>query len=170
MVIAAEPFIRRLIARYPKDPATGKPPPESSIVVVCVAGLLIPAGQFWFAWTAAPPRHWVLPILAGIPYGMGATANFIYALNYLAYSYGIYAASIMAGNTVWRCVLGGALPLAGAKMFEDMGPGPAGSVLGGILGVMAPVPFLFWKFGPKIRGKSKVIKEAREEERRLRGR
>lgn len=51
------------------------------------------------------------PILAGIPFGAGNGGVFIYASNYLVQSYGIYAASALAGNAVLRSVLGATLPL-----------------------------------------------------------
>jgi hypothetical protein len=61
--------------------------------------------------------HWIAPILAGIPFGAGNCGVFIYASNYLVHSYGIYAASALAGNAVLRSAMGGALPLAGPKMY-----------------------------------------------------
>ena len=137
------------------------------VSVLCPAAILLPLGQFWFAWTSSPSVHWIWPILAGIPFGTGATLGFIYALNYMAYSYGIYAASALAGNTVVRCVLGSVLPLAGPAMFGALGTSWAGSLLGFLLVLMAPVPFVFYFFGARIRVKSSVIKEARAEEARL---
>ncbi len=47
---------------------------------------------------------------------MGNTLSFIYGSNYLAGSYGIYAASALAGNAVTRSFFGGTLPLAGPAM------------------------------------------------------
>lgn len=51
------------------------------------------------------------PILAGIPFGAGNAGVFIYASNYLVQSYGVYAASALAGNAVLRSVMGATLPL-----------------------------------------------------------
>lgn len=130
LVIGTEPLLRRMINSHKKDPETGKVPPEAMISVVCIAAILVPVGELWFAWTCVPPVHWIWPILAGIPFGAGNTAVFIYASNYLAHSYGskyptclseinadgmfvVYAASAMAGNSVIRSLLGGTLPLAG---------------------------------------------------------
>ena len=88
LVIGAEPLIRRMINSHKKDPETGKPPPEAMISIVCIAAVLTPIGELWFAWTCIPPVHWIWPILAGIPFGAGNTLVFIYASNYLAQSYG----------------------------------------------------------------------------------
>ncbi|QGA21606.1 hypothetical protein EYB26_009317 [Talaromyces marneffei] len=42
--------------------------------------------------------------------------------NYLAGSYGIYASSALSSNTVFGSILGGILPLAGPKMYQDVTP------------------------------------------------
>jgi hypothetical protein len=88
LIIGLEPLIRRMINGHKKDPETGKVPPEAMVSIVCIAAALVPIGELWFAWTCVPPVHWVWPILAGIPFGAGNTAVFIYASNYLAQSYG----------------------------------------------------------------------------------
>lgn len=87
-VIGTEPLLRRMINNHRKDPETGKVPPEAMVSVVCIAAVLAPIGELWFAWTCVPPVHWIWPILAGIPFGAGNTGVFIYASNYLAQSYG----------------------------------------------------------------------------------
>ena len=87
-VIGSEPLLRRMINSHKKDPETGKVPPEAMVSVICIAAVLVPIGELWFAWTCVPPVHWIWPILAGIPFGAGNTAVFIYTSNYLAGSYG----------------------------------------------------------------------------------
>jgi hypothetical protein len=116
ITIASEPLIRRMINSHKVDPATGKPPPESMISIVCIAAVCVPVGELIFAWTCTPDVHWVAPIIAGIPFGAGNCAIFIYASNYLVHSYGIFAASALAGNAVLRSAMGGTLPLAGPSM------------------------------------------------------
>lgn len=65
IVIAAEPLLRAFINRRKIDPQTGEKAPESMVSVVCVAALLIPIGEIWFAWTCTPNVHWIVPIIAG---------------------------------------------------------------------------------------------------------
>jgi hypothetical protein len=111
-----------MINAHPKDPATGKPYPEAMVSVVCIAAVCIPVGEMIFAWTCTPDVHWIAPLIAGIPFGAGNCGVFIYASNYLVHSYGIYAASALAGNAVLRSAMGGALPLAGPKMYVFCSP------------------------------------------------
>ncbi|ESZ91592.1 hypothetical protein SBOR_8027 [Sclerotinia borealis F-4128] len=165
--IVAEPLIRMMINSHKKDPETGKVPPEASVSIICIAAVLCPIGQLWFSWTCVPITiHWIWPILAGIPFGAGNTLVFIYASNYLAGSYGIYSASALAGNSVVRSIVGGTLPLAGPAMYTTLTPQWAGTLLGLVQVFLIPIPFIFYKWGSRIRAKSPLIQQMREEQER----
>lgn len=165
ITICSEPLQRRIINMHKKDPETGMVPPEASVSMVCFASLLCPIGQLWFAWTCYPLTiHWIWPILAGVPFGIGNGMVFIYAGNYVSGAYGIYAASAMAGNSVVRSIIGGTLPLAGAALYKSLGPNWAGTLLGLLEVACIPIPFVFYKWGDRIRSKSKVISQMREED------
>jgi hypothetical protein len=167
LAIVSEPLARKIINRHKKDPETGKVPPEAQVSIVCFASLLCPIGQLWFSWTSVPITiHWIWPILAGIPFGAGNCLVFIYAANYLAGSYGVYAASALAGNSVVRSLLGGTLPLAGTAMYNAMSPQWAGTLLGLAQVACIPIPFIFYKYGDRIRAKSRLIKQLREDQER----
>ncbi|KAH7115924.1 major facilitator superfamily domain-containing protein [Dendryphion nanum] len=167
ITICCEPLIRRMINAHRPDPETGKPPPEAMISVVCIAAFGCPIGEMIFAWTCTPNVHWIAPLIAGIPFGAGNCAIFIYASNYLVYSYGIYAASALAGNAVLRSVIGGALPLAGPKMYASLGPHWSGTMLSIIEFVIIPIPVVFYLYGHKIRNKSALIRRMREDKEKL---
>ena len=171
-ICCATPIKKMIDAHRPrKDPRTGveEVPPESMMSVVCIAAVCIPVGELWFAWTCLPASiHPAISIAAGIPFGAGNGAVFIYASNYLVHSYGIYAASAMAGNAVVRSILGGTLPLAGQALYSALGANWAGTMLGLLEVAIIPIPFIFYKYGYKIREKSTLIREMRElEERRV---
>ncbi|KAI1609346.1 MFS transporter [Exophiala viscosa] len=158
--------IRKMINNHKPD-AHGNVPPEAMLSIVCLAAIMVPVGQIWFAWTCYPTSiHWSIPIAAGIPFGFGNGTVFIYSGNYLAYSYGIYAASAMAGNALMRSFLGGTLPLAGPSLYRALGPNWAGMFLGLLEVLIIPIPFLFYKYGGRIRQKSTMIREMRENEER----
>lgn len=70
LAIFMEPLFRRLIRTHKKDPETGRPSLDAMMSVVCIGAFAAPIGQLWFAWTCAPPVHWIWPVLAGIPFGM----------------------------------------------------------------------------------------------------
>lgn len=79
----------------------------------------------------------------------------------------MYAASALAGNSVIRSVLGGVLPLAGTSMYARMGANWAGTFLGLLEIALVPIPFVFWKYGHKIRMKSPLILKMQAEKERL---
>lgn len=170
LVIGCEPLLRRFINSHPVDPATGKVPAEAMVSVICIAAVLVPIGELWFAWTCTPPVHWIWPVLAGIPFGAGNTVVFIYAINYLAHSYGIYAASALAGNSIVRSLLGGTLPLAGSAMYAKLNPHWAGTLLGLVQVAIIPIPVVFYKYGHKIRKKSALIQSMQRDKEKLDGR
>ena len=107
--------------------------------------------------------HWIAPILAGIPFGAGNAAVFIYATSYLVHSYDFYAASALAGNAVLRSAMGATLPLAGPSMYAKLGAHWAGTLLGLLEAICIPIPFIFYKYGHKIRERSTLIRQMRED-------
>ncbi|QDS72035.1 hypothetical protein FKW77_002285 [Venturia effusa] len=167
MVIALEPAIRKMINSHKIDPETGMVPPEAMVSTMCIAAICVPVGELIFAWTCTPDMPWIVPILAGVPFGAGNTAVFIYSSNYLVHSYGIYAASALAGNAVLRSVLGGVLPLAGPPLYAALGPHWAGTLLALLEFAMVPIPFVFYRYGHRIRMKSKLIRAMQEDKDRL---
>lgn len=64
-------------------------------------------GLFIFAWTCMPVRiHWIAPIISTVPYGAGLVLLFLSVSNYVVDSYLLMAASVLAGGTVMRSILG----------------------------------------------------------------
>ncbi|RAH69675.1 MFS transporter [Aspergillus aculeatinus CBS 121060] len=172
LAVLSEPiFIRRIIASHPRDPCTGRVTSEASIIAVCLGAILSPMGEFWFSWTAvatgtttqpisAPAyTHWIYPILAGVPFGMGNTLIFIYSAHYLAGSYPIYAASAVAGNAMVRYVFAGALPLAGHRLYSSLGIAWTGTVLGLVEVALIPIPLVFYRYGWWVRRRSGLSRE-----------
>ena len=49
LVIGTEPLLRKMINSHKKDPETGKVPPEAMVSIVCIAAVLVPVGELWFA-------------------------------------------------------------------------------------------------------------------------
>lgn len=70
-------------------------------------------------------------------------------------AYLIYAASAIAANTVLRSAAGAAAPLFTRQMFGALGIGPGGSLVGGVGALLAIIPFAFYKYGRKIRERSR---------------
>ncbi|KAK0625321.1 major facilitator superfamily domain-containing protein [Bombardia bombarda] len=172
VAIILEPLWRHIILSHKKDPETGLVYPEASASIMTLGAVLTPLGQLVFAWTCLPAErfHWAIPIAFGIPFGMGNTMSFIYGSNYLAGSYGRYSASALASNAVIRSVVGGTLPLAAPAMYHNLTPQWAGTLLGLLCVCLIPIPWMFYRYGDRIRAKSKVIRQMREETDKSEGR
>jgi len=64
-------------------------------------------------------------------------------------------ASAAGAAMLSRYTLSAAFPLFALKMYQALGVGWATSLLAFCTLAMAPIPWLFWKFGEEIRRKSR---------------
>ena len=133
------------------DSNKGRPVPEARMPPMVVGGTLFVIGLFWFGWTADPQYSWVLPVFAAAFIGAGFNVIFQQCINFLVDTYGLYAASAVSANTFLRSILATALPLVARPMFNTLGVGPAMSILGGVACLALPVPFIFMKYGLRLR-------------------
>jgi hypothetical protein len=85
--------------------------PEVRLPMSLVGCVAIPIGLFWFAWTNSPSVHWLVSIAAQTFFGFGFVLVYISIQNYLVDAYTIYAASVLAANTMLRSIFGAAFPL-----------------------------------------------------------
>ena len=112
--------------------------------------------MFWFVWTGEYDSiHWIVPTLAGVFLSTSILLIFVAYLNYLTDTYLMYAASALAANTVCRSACGAAAPLFTQYMFDALGVGGGGSLIGGVACLLAPIPVVFYWYGEPIRRRSK---------------
>lgn len=135
--------------------AKGAPVPEARLPPMAIGGFLFTAGLFWFGWTADPSYHWIIPTIAAAFIGAGFNVIFQQCINFLVDTYALYAASAVSANTFLRSILAAAFPLVAMPMFNNLGVGPAMSILGGVAALALPVPFLFMRYGVDLRKRSK---------------
>ena len=134
----------------------GKSTPEDRLPAAMVGGILFAVTMFWFAWTAEYDSvPWIVPTLAGMFLSTSILMIFVTYINYLIDVYAEFAASAVAANTVVRSACAAAAPLFTQYMFDSMGVGGGGSLIGGMAVVLAPIPFLFYKYGEGLRKRSR---------------
>ena len=63
-----------------------------------------------------------------------------------------------------RSFVGGTLPLAGPAMYSALSPQWAGTLLGLVQIALIPIPFVFYRWGAKIRARSPLIRQMREDQ------
>lgn len=162
--------------------ADGKPAPEHRLYSAMLGSILLPIGLFWFAWAPRESVHWIVPVLAGVPFGWGSLTIFvrpptlfpllsspilpfhpnpyssqkqISATTYLVDVYqATNGASAVAANGILRYGFGAAFPLFTIQMYEAMGVHWAGSVFAFVALAMMPVPWIFFWKGKLLRARS----------------
>ncbi|KAK2788934.1 hypothetical protein FQN52_006467 [Onygenales sp. PD_12] len=150
-IILSQPwYVRKLEANG------GVQVPEWRLPHVMVAGVSFAAGLFWFGWSGYKGSiHWIVPTMSGILTGFGLLVIFLQSMNYIVDAYVLFAASAIAANTLLRSIAGAVFPLFATQMFEALGVNWAGTLLGCVGVLLAPIPVIFYLYGSRIRARSK---------------
>ncbi|KAK4684526.1 hypothetical protein P7C73_g5648, partial [Tremellales sp. Uapishka_1] len=148
-------------------------PPEQRLHPAMIGGFLLPIvsiargdntnrqGLFAFAWTAAPARiHWIAPIICSVPFGMGMVMVFLSVFNYLIDSYLLYAASVLAANSILRSLFGVGFPLFVTPMFGNLGINWASTLVAFLALACSPMPIVFYIWGRRVRRKTQFGRSA----------
>lgn len=137
-------------------------PPEARLPPCMVGSVCLPIGLLVFAWTNYPRIHWVVSVIFTAPFGFGLVLLFVSVMTYLIDAYTIYAASVLAANSVLRSIFGAVFPLFTNYMYEGLGIHWASGIPAFLALACVPFPFLFYKHGPAIRMKCKYARAAAE--------
>lgn len=140
----------------------GEAPAEARLPPAAVGAVAIPVGMFWFAWTNYPSIHWIVCMIGSVPFGFGIVIVFLACMNYLIDAYTIYAASVLAANSVLRSLFGAVFPLFTVQMYDNLGIHWASTLPAFLALACAPFPFIFYKYGESIRMKCKYSAQAAE--------
>lgn len=93
-------------------------PPEARLQPAMLGSVLLPISLFWFGWTARSDVHWIVPVIATVPFGIGNSLVFCSCMLYLIDTYGPLAgASAAAGNGLLRYTAGAVFPLFTVQMY-----------------------------------------------------
>jgi hypothetical protein len=129
------------------------------VPLACLGAPFLSISMFWLGWTARASIHWIVPVLAAIPFGMAYLLIFIAPTNYLVDAYEIFSASAVAAASCSRSLFAVVLPFATKPMYERLGIAWACSLLGFISLILGIIPFFFLNYGDQIRARSKFCKE-----------
>lgn len=153
-------YDNRRYARVAEATPGGMAPPEARLPPAIIGSVLLPVGLFWFAWTNGPEIHWVVPIIASGFFAAGLVLVFLSLLSYMIDSYTVFAASVLAANSVLRSLFGAAFPLFTSYMYNDLGIHWASTIPAFLALACMPFPFLFYRYGARIRRSCKYAAEA----------
>lgn len=130
--------------------------PEHRLYTMCVGGFFLPIGLLVYGWSADYQTHYMVPLVGTGVIGFGLLMTFMPASTYLVDVFTIHAASAMAASTVLRSLMAALVPLSSQKMYAVMGLGWGNTFLAFISLALVPIPFLFIRYGEKIRSRSTV--------------
>ncbi|TKA82819.1 hypothetical protein B0A55_01046 [Friedmanniomyces simplex] len=152
--VSCDPLWRRNYARLVRNNG-GISEPEFRLPPTILGAMLVPVSLFGFGWSTFPWVHWIVPIIFSSLFGLGNILVFGGAFTFLVECYPLWAASALAANSFARSSFAAGFPLFGVQMYENLGYAWASSVLGFIALAMAPFPILFFRFGKRLRGRSR---------------
>ncbi|KAK5134701.1 hypothetical protein LTR08_006216 [Meristemomyces frigidus] len=131
-------------------------PPEFRLWFSMLGGsIAIPISIFWMGWTAYPHISIWSPLAASVLFGYGILCVFITCYQYIIDSYESFAASALASITLIRYVVAGGMTIVGVPFYQNMGVQYTMTILGSLSALLVPVPYVFYRYGPWIRSKSK---------------
>ncbi|KAF4964023.1 hypothetical protein FSARC_8021 [Fusarium sarcochroum] len=156
-VITVPLFLLWIRKRLIPSMLTGDFKPEMVLPPTFVGAISLPICLFWFGWSSRESVHWIVPVIGSGLFAIGVVTLFNAVYMYIGIVYAQYAASIFAGATLFRALLGAAFPLFARALFNRLGVGPGSSLLGGIAVLFLPIPFIFYRYGERIRRLNSII-------------
>lgn len=131
-------------------------PPEHRLVSSLIGSILLPISLLISGWTAQYRTHWMVPITFQAMTMMASLLVYSGANLFVMDAYGpLYGASANSAIMFTRYMASFAFPFFALKVFQALGVGWATTILAGCSLVLAPTPWLFWKYGERLRRKSK---------------
>ncbi|WWC58885.1 uncharacterized protein I303_101430 [Kwoniella dejecticola CBS 10117] len=132
------------------------PCPEIRLYPAPIAAVCIPIAMFGFGWSGQYESvHWIVPTIFTAFFGIGAFVLFQCIFAYFGDVFYTEMGSVLTLNDLFRASWGAAFPLFANALFKHLGIGGGNSLLGGLACLFIPAPFLFIKYGHKIREKSR---------------
>ncbi|ESK92459.1 mfs polyamine transporter [Moniliophthora roreri MCA 2997] len=145
------PFQEKIYAHYTKFGTY----PEARLFPMMVGAIILPSALFVFAFTGGYSHvHWIGPCVSGFMFGFALILLYISGNSYIVDCYSDYAASAIAAKTLVRSLIGAMVPLYVTQMFHNMGFQYAGLLLALVGVAIAPIPYIFYKFGASVRARS----------------
>ncbi|KAF8443884.1 major facilitator superfamily domain-containing protein, partial [Boletus edulis BED1] len=134
-------------------------PPEGRLPGVSLSSLFTPIGMLWFALSARPDVYWLVPVLSGVPVGMGMTLLQLSLLNYYIDLYPTQSASVIAANCAVRNVVSTIFPSLGIPLYTHFGIRDASLLLACISCIGFPTALILLLYGKKLRAASRWAKQ-----------
>ncbi|KAL5334208.1 major facilitator superfamily domain-containing protein [Aspergillus crustosus] len=138
--------------------------PESRLYGAMFGAIWLPIGLFIYSFTQYGDLHWIGPAIALAPIAVGIFFIFEATYSFTSDCYGENSSSAIAGQGLVRNTLGAVSPLFASQFFHNVGSQYAGLILALAASALALIPFVFFKYGPQIRKRSKLASSQQGDE------
>ncbi|KAI0160109.1 major facilitator superfamily domain-containing protein [Xylariaceae sp. FL1272] len=132
--------------------------PEHRLYGAMFGAIWLPVGLFIYSFTQYAFLTWVGPVIGLAPIAFGIFFVFESTYSYTADCYGESASSAIAGQGLMRNTLGAVTPLFASAFFHNVGSQYAGLILALFGTFLSMIPFVMFKYGHKLRARSKLAK------------
>ncbi|KAF7970479.1 hypothetical protein HWV62_23837 [Athelia sp. TMB] len=140
------------VYKYFKEKNGGAGKPEYRLPSMLPGTICLPAGLLLAGWSVQYRVFWLVPDLGIALIGAGTILSFQSIQSYVIDAFTLHAASALAAVSCLRSFAGFGFPLFAPKLWSGLGYGVGGSVLAGVAVVIGcPAPWLFWRYGERIR-------------------
>ncbi|KAF8993764.1 MFS general substrate transporter [Cyathus striatus] len=123
--------------------------PEARLYSACFVAILLPISMFIYAWCSFSHVHWISLCIA--------ITIFVACVFHIYLAVFSYLADCLARN-----ISGTVFPLFTHQMYARLSYKWANTLFGCLACLMAPIPFVLFFYGPKIRSKSKFSRMVME--------
>ncbi|QIW95170.1 hypothetical protein AMS68_000688 [Peltaster fructicola] len=103
--------------------------PETRLVHLFYAALILPVGFLIYGWTLQYHAHYIVPLVGTTVAGFSMTLSTLPIETYVVDVYKIHAASAIAAGVIFRATAGAFLPLIGFPLYHSIGLGWGNTVL-----------------------------------------
>ncbi|KAG8421860.1 hypothetical protein J3458_003697 [Metarhizium acridum] len=135
--------------------------PEKVLWLLIPAGILVPAGLFWYGWSVEAKSCWLVPLIGLGVFGFAIMAVFMPVQVYLIRAFDHHSISALAANNLLRSILGAVLPLAGLDMYTTLGYGWGNGLLAFVSVGTIPLTLLLVYWGGNMREKDYNVPKIR---------
>lgn len=151
-----DPFFEKCAKRAEGSERLRRKLPEKRLCGAVPASLFaLAAGLFIYGFTARPSISLYVPTLGLFLIGVGVVVVMQAIMMYVTDSYGIYAASASAAVCFGENVFAAFLPLGSQGMYDRLGFGWAGGLLGFVAVGLAVGPVVLLVYGERVRRRSR---------------
>lgn len=146
--------IKNDLRKYHSEGSTGAAP-ECRLWYSMLSAPAVPISLFWMAWTNDKSISIWSPLAASALLAYGMVGVFTGSHEYIVHACGDFSSAVLAFITLIRYLVGGMAVGVGPSMWRNLGVRWSLTIMGCIATILTPIPYIFFKWGPSIRAKSR---------------